>query len=1232
MSIIQWNARGYHSRYTDLIRLLDIYNPNIVTIQESMLGPRVPRPPRGYSIEAFSPTGRAVPGDGLVILIKHATGYSTLNINTNLQALAIRVHLGRLYTICNLYISPNQVITKQQLTQLIDQLPPPYILLGDINGKHPLWGNTQRDNTGDIVEDIISTTDACILNTGEPTHFHIQTSASSAIDVSICSSDVIANLTWNVVDDTYGSDHYPIIIREAEEVEAPNVKRLILKKANWSLYKLLTTTELTADSDTVDEDVERFNELVASATEHAIPRTKGTTPRRRNPWWNEDCSSANLERKRALRRYKRSNLIADRISLRRATAKAINIKNKAKKDSWNEYISTINSDTPMSKIWARVNKMSGKYPAHHPPCLEIGGVTVSDAADVADALGEHYATISSNDSYSPRFQQIKTQQEARHLNFQTNERYPYNDCITMTELEGTIKQVKKSAPGNDEIHYEMIKNLHDTALTFLLTIFNRVWQTKVYPSQWRDATVLSFHKRGKPSSEASSYRPIALTSCVGKLMEKIVNIRLMKYLETNDFISPIQFGFRRMRSTTDALVRLHSDVLTAFENKEQAVCVLFDMQKAYDTAWRYGILKTLHDWNLRGEIAHYISNFLSYRTFRTKIGQTLSRQFNQNEGVPQGSVLSCTLFMVAINGVVARLPRGVKASLYVDDLMIYSTSNYIPALERRMQIAINIISEWTSTHGFTISQPKTVALQFHQKRGIQPEPSLFLDGRPILFKAEARFLGLILDGKCSWKPHIAQLKTECMQRMNLLKALSRKAWGADRTTLLRLYRAIIRPKLDYGCVVYSSAKNHVIQTLNPVHNLAIRLATRAFRSSPVESLYAESGEPPLHIRREQLSLQYFVRTKQLPQSPAHQAAHQPAGNRNQPTLSNRISALTEELGTNEMHVSPANMTLTPIWRLRSDMLCSGMSYPGKENIDPTNLRALFLDHVFTHHREDYHIYTDGSKDGDRVGSAAISDHSRILRTLAGDSSIFTAELQALLDSLSIVRNANANRCTIFSDSKAALQAIHRYNNAHPIVSEITQWLVLLATRHKQVTFCWVPGHIGAEGNEVADMCAKEAANYDVLPYNRELPHKDYYPMIKRKMFEKWQREWSSNDNNKLRQIKHTIAPWKSANQSNIRSSMILTRLRIGHTALTHGHLMERRNAPYCLDCLVPLTVIHMLVECPSTYDIRRRFYPALPEANPARAIADILAEREGNNYDFDKLVRYLKELNIYNKM
>ena len=171
------------------------------------------------------------------------------------------------------------------------------------------------------------------------------------------------------------------------------------------------------------------------------------------------------------------------------------------------------------------------------------------------------------------------------------------------------------------------------------------------------------------------------------------------------------------------------------------------------------------------------------------------------------------------------MTTNVKCLLYVDDFAIYTVSTYVPSLER---VTVNNASLRASNHGFKFSTNKTVAIHFHRKWGLSQEPKLFLCNQPIFFKSEAKNSELTFDYRFNWKPYIRFLKQERLEKLNLLRCISHVNWGAYRITMI------------------SSAKNCTINTLDPVLNSAIRLATESFKSSELIA-YAQKLGNHLYI-------------------------------------------------------------------------------------------------------------------------------------------------------------------------------------------------------------------------------------------------------------------------------------------------------------------------------------------------------------------------------------------------
>ena len=175
------------------------------------------------------------------------------------------------------------------------------MLCGDFNARNALWGDSAVNGRGNAVEQFIVNSDAVLLNTGSQTHFHVQTGTSSAIDLTVVSSEVAADFLWEVDEDLHESDHFPIIIYEIEALPAIREPRFIEQRANWEDFR--EATEMIDRWDgAFDEDadtlVQIYTEHIILAANQCIPKFSGNTQTKRVPWWNLQCSTAIYERKK----------------------------------------------------------------------------------------------------------------------------------------------------------------------------------------------------------------------------------------------------------------------------------------------------------------------------------------------------------------------------------------------------------------------------------------------------------------------------------------------------------------------------------------------------------------------------------------------------------------------------------------------------------------------------------------------------------------------------------------------------------------------------------------------------------------------------------------------------------------------------------------------------------------------------------------------------------------------
>ena len=215
----------------------------------------------------------------------------------------------------------------------------------------------------------------------------------------------------------------------------------------------------------------------------------------------------------------------------------------------------------------------------------------------------------------------------------------------------------------------MLTHLGNTGKKVILQFINLTWLKGELPKSWKLATIKPLLKKEKPAEEVASYRPISLTSCLGKVAEKMINARLYWWLEANGMIDVHQGGFRTGQRTEDLLFRMTQRIIDGFHEQKSTVGVFVDLQQAYDRVWRKGLLYKMQECAIHGHLYDWIKNYLNDRLIQTKVGHAFSSKKTLEEGLPQGSSLSCTLFLIFLND----LPKELKAEKgqWADDFVLW---------------------------------------------------------------------------------------------------------------------------------------------------------------------------------------------------------------------------------------------------------------------------------------------------------------------------------------------------------------------------------------------------------------------------------------------------------------------------------------------------------------------------------------------------------------------------------
>ncbi|CAF3490192.1 unnamed protein product [Rotaria socialis] len=802
--ILQWNVRGLRSRRSELLLLLDSHDFFCLCLQETRTNIETFTKIKNFQ-HYFSNQGPTFHG-GAAIFIKNNILHNYIKLNTNLHAVAININiqLDRKYTICSIYLPPTVPFPEHEMIQLLSQLPKPFIILGNLNARHMAWGSTTISPRGNVLVNLLESQDISFLNNGDPTYHHFATNSFSMIDLSFCSPQIILKFNW----ETHNS--------------------LCGKYSKYIDKKLCQTSDSNGT-----QSINKISENIITAANKFILKSSQHEKKQTKCWWNKQCSIAINNKRHAYNTWRRSGSPIDHLIFKRMRAISRRIICDAKNSSWRKYISTISSQTSSQKVWQKIRTLSNNKPPLKAISLQIPsslGTIVYDQKEVSNLIGQSFSHTSSTKHYSrPRaFQrQLCRNQAIIQINNSINEEY--NRKFTLTELQNSLKLCNDTSPGPDGIHYSMIKHLSTESLNYLLNAYNQLWINHEIPESWTDATVIHILKPGKSPMLIDHYRPIALTNCLCKLFERLVNVRLAYYLETNNKITPYQFEFRQHHSTIDALNYLTTNIPNAFAKNEHVVAIFFDLEKAFDTTWRQGLINNLLNMGLTGNIVYFLKNFLLNHSFKVKIGNIFSDTYPLDQGNPQ------------------------------DDLVIFCSSSRLQLAIHMLQNAVYKLELWCATTGFKFSSTKTKIIHFCRKRKCNISPLIYLNRNPIPVTSTIKYLGLILDSRLNWKSHINLTKANCYKTMNIMQCVSHLRWGADRTTLLRLYISLIRSKLDYGSQIYGSASEALLNQLDPIQNMGIRLSIGAFRTSPINSLHAESSLMTLEFRRIELCFRYFLR-------------------------------------------------------------------------------------------------------------------------------------------------------------------------------------------------------------------------------------------------------------------------------------------------------------------------------------------------------------------------------------
>ena len=430
---------------------------------------------------------------------------------------------------------------------------------------------------------------------------------------------------------------------------------------------------------------------------------------------------------------------------------------------------------------------------------------------------------------------------------------PYSMGLLPTdevEIESLIINLRQNcAMGWDGISSEFLKKYKDVLVSPLTFVCNLALEMGIFPTAFKTAIIHPIYKSGDRNI-VTNYRPIAILSSMSKVLEKVMNNRLVKYLETNNLLSPCQYGFRAGKSTSDAVDSLTNHIATELDKKHKVIGIFLDLAKAFDTVSVPTLVKKLEGMGIRGLQLNLYENYLCGRKQSVKLDRYTSCEKMTTYGVPQGSVLGPTLFLIYINDLCAIALPKTKIITYADDTAILVSGSSWSETFYNAQNALNIITKWLHDNLLTLNVDKTKYIAFSIKdlnSEILASYSLFGHSCPYPYNSTCcctaiertktlKYLGIILDNTLNFKTHINALSNRLRKIIYVFRSLRHVA---DRDLIKKVYFALCQSLLNYCIVSWGGGPKSTLMPLERTQRAILKVSSFLPFRFPTTDLYLD---------------------------------------------------------------------------------------------------------------------------------------------------------------------------------------------------------------------------------------------------------------------------------------------------------------------------------------------------------------------------------------------------------
>ena len=669
------------------------------------------------------------------------------------------------------------------------------------------------------------------------------------LNVSLAGS-VIADIT----------DHYPVFAA----IEVVKINNLITKTfrdhSDVKVDRLCTDVEnmcadffVECNTYDVNYKCEWFtNNLMKLYYRDCPKQTKTLTIKRLlKPW-----ITANIRRMANFKHYLFKQYKQNNISFQRYNLYKNNLNNVIKKAKRNFYISKFeNSNRNIKKTWKTINSVltKSKKTSNKISLLDRNGDEVHDPVNIANMFCDHFSTIA--DQLDADIPMTNTDPMC-YMPDPVPESFIPSPTST-EEIENLICSLSDKPCHINNIPIFIIKKLSHIIAPVICDIFTDSIRTGTFPSILKIARIMPLHK-GKNNKIISNYRPISLLPILSKLIEKLLKTRVLQFINDNNILYNRQFGFRSGCSTSDAILLLADDCVTALDCKLYTIAIFLDFSKAFDTVNKDIMLSKLDRLGFRGNVNKFFESYLSNRKMYVCVNGNNSRTATINIGLPQGSVSAPWLFSLYINDM-HRSSKKLNFLHFADDTTVYMSGYNLTELCNEVCLELNAIDDWLKSNRLSLNIDKTQFMIYTHNNFNVDDCIIKIRDRQIHYVKTTKFLGLHIDDRLNYNGHLIDLSKKLSRIKGLLLKLSSYV---PAHIVRQIYFALFYSRMVYGISVWGGSNITYVNRIININRAALttfrnRLPDSIPNPLPFDKIYQYNCLNSFHKYKNDVNFDYF---------------------------------------------------------------------------------------------------------------------------------------------------------------------------------------------------------------------------------------------------------------------------------------------------------------------------------------------------------------------------------------